>query len=98
LKKSGREHDLLCTVTETGDVRYVELSPDDRRIAVERTVQSNDDIYVIDAARGVPIRFTFDMSADRTPTWSPDGNLIVFSSNRKGSFDHYQKKRKRRRQ
>src|SRR5262249_27386697 len=82
---------LLSTVGEPGDLTYVELSPDEKRIAVERTVQSNEDIYLIDAARGVPTRFTCDSSADRAPGWSPDGSRIVFASNRKGSFDLYQK-------
>jgi eukaryotic-like serine/threonine-protein kinase len=82
---------LLSTVGEPGDLIYVELSPDEKRIAVERTVQNNEDIYLIDAARGVPTRFTFDPSADRAPGWSPDGSRIVFTSNRKGSFDLYQK-------
>ena len=41
--------------------------------------------------RGVPTRFTFDSADDVIPLWSRDGSRIVFSSNRKGVHDLYQK-------
>lgn len=37
------------------------------------------------------MRFTFDPAGERDPIWSPDGSRIVFTSNRKGHFDLYQK-------
>jgi dipeptidyl aminopeptidase/acylaminoacyl peptidase len=51
----------------------------------------NVDIWVMDLARGVRTRFTFDAAADVFPVWSPDGSRIVFSSNRKGHYDLYVK-------
>ena len=39
----------------------------------------------------VPTRFTFDSADDSLPLWSRDGTRIVFSSNRKGVDDLYQK-------
>jgi len=36
-------------------------------------------------------RFTSDVADDVFPVWSPDGSRIVFSSNRKGIQDLYQK-------
>jgi Tol biopolymer transport system component len=36
-------------------------------------------------------RFTTDAADDVAPIWSPDATRIVFGSNRKGSFDLYQK-------
>src|SRR5207253_50967 len=65
------------------------LSPDGRRVAVTRTVQGNDDIWILDADRVT--RFTFDPSPDQYPVWSPDGGRIVFRSSRKAHFDLYQK-------
>ena len=63
------------------------LSPDGRRAAVGRTVQGNMDIWLLDGTRTT--RFTFDSSRHLYPLWSPDGNRIVFDSNRKGHRDLY---------
>jgi Tol biopolymer transport system component len=65
----------------------VELSPDGKRVAVQRSVNGNTDVWLIDAARGVPTRFTFDATIDSYPLWSPDGSRIVFSSARKGIYN-----------
>jgi tricorn protease-like protein len=58
----------------------VELSPDGRRVAVQRLVNGNTDIWLIDTVRGVPSRFTFDASPEERPIWSPDGSRVVFAS------------------
>src|SRR5262249_42114167 len=70
----------------------VELSPDGKRVAVSRTVNGNMDVWLIDAVRGVPTRFTFDAAFfDRQPVWSADGSHVVFASARKGPFSLYLK-------
>jgi Tol biopolymer transport system component len=70
---------------------YPELSPDGRRLAVDRIVQGNQDIWLIDLQRPGATRFTFDAAADIRPEWSADGTQILFSSNRKNSYDLYAK-------
>ena len=70
---------------------FPELSPDGRRVAVDRTVQGNQDIWVMDILRGGAARFTFDAALDRRPLWSPDGTQMLFQSNRKGAYDLYAK-------
>jgi Tol biopolymer transport system component len=67
------------------------LSPDGRHIALFREVSGNIDVWLIDTARGVPTRFTFDSADDVNPVWSPDGRRIAFSSNRTGVHDLYVK-------
>ncbi|PYS08147.1 MAG: hypothetical protein DMG17_29475, partial [Acidobacteria bacterium] len=76
---------------DTSRLNNVELSPDGKRVAVYRAASSNQDVWLIDASRGVPKRFTFDAAGDMNPTWSPDGSRIVFHSNRKGIYNLYWK-------
>ena len=64
---------------DTADLTDVELSPDGKHVAVYRTVNSNPDIWLIDTARGVPTRLTFD-NVDQRPVWSPDGATIYYLS------------------
>jgi eukaryotic-like serine/threonine-protein kinase len=61
---------------------YMELSPNGARIAVQRIVDNNTDIWLVDVARGGSSRFTSNAANEQLPTWSPDGTRIVFSSNR----------------
>jgi serine/threonine protein kinase/Tol biopolymer transport system component len=67
------------------------LSPDGRRVALNRSVGRNFDVWILDLERSLFSRFTFDAAIDATPVWSPDGATIAFNSNRSGVFDLYQK-------
>jgi eukaryotic-like serine/threonine-protein kinase len=88
--RSGKAARTVGDPDDTG-LGYPELSPDGRRVAVDRTVQGNQDIWLIDLLRGGLTRFTFDAAIDRRPIWSPDGSQILFASNRKNHFDLYTK-------
>jgi dipeptidyl aminopeptidase/acylaminoacyl peptidase len=72
-----------------GPVNAPQLSPDEGRLAGDRTVGGNRDVWVVDLARGGLTRFTTDAAIDGFPVWSPDpgGSRIVFHSNRNGTFD-----------
>jgi Tol biopolymer transport system component len=82
LDRSGKE---LDTAGPAGNYRNVKLSPDEKRIAVQRSDSRDEfeDIWVIDVARGVPTRLTFGQP-NRFPVWSPNGDQIAFS---RGSQD-----------
>jgi Tol biopolymer transport system component len=54
-------------------------------------VQGNVDIYINEIAGGRQNRFTFDPTGETGAMWSPDASRIVFSSNRTGIFDLFQK-------
>lgn len=73
--------------------RYFEptLSPDGKRIALGRSDSDPGDIWIYDVARATSTRLTFDLAADVSPVWSPDGSRIVFASVRKGRFGIYEK-------
>ncbi|MBI4472755.1 MAG: protein kinase [Acidobacteria bacterium] len=67
------------------------FSSDGRRVAVIRTVGGNGDVWLLETTRGVLRRFTVHAASESLPLWSPDGNTIVFGSNRTGVADLYQK-------
>src|SRR5262245_34332807 len=90
LDRSGKSMGMIGA-TDSAGLAHAELSPDGKRVAVTRTVNGNTDVWLIDAARGVPTRFTFDAAIDQAPVWSPDGNRVAFHSNRKGKFHLYWK-------
>jgi Tol biopolymer transport system component len=87
--RTGRQVGV-AGATDEYSLQYPELASNGRRIAIDRTVQNNRDIYLLDLGRG-PRRLTFDADIDATPVWSPDGSRIVFRSSRRGVYDLYQK-------
>jgi Tol biopolymer transport system component len=68
-----------------------ELAPDGRRIALGRAPEGTGDIWLIDVARNVASRMTFDPGVDSYPLWSPDGQRLVFTSGRNGRMDVFEK-------
>ncbi|HYW47626.1 MAG TPA: protein kinase, partial [Bryobacteraceae bacterium] len=90
-----REGKSLGTVGSPATYSGVALSPDGKRVAVDLTdATGNQDVWVLDVARGNPTRFTFDPARDFLPVWSPDGTKLVFASDRAvaaGNYDIYQK-------
>jgi serine/threonine protein kinase len=68
------------------------VSPEGGRAAFQLIdAQGNGDIWVRDLTRGNDTRLTFDPRLDASPVWSPDGKKIIFSANRGGSMDLYEK-------
>jgi serine/threonine protein kinase len=69
------------------------LSFDGKRVAINRSdpQMGTNDLWLFDLLRGVPLRFTTDPGGESNPLWSPDGSRIVFTSNRDGVGNLYQK-------
>jgi Tol biopolymer transport system component len=63
------------------------MSPDNRRLAVQRADKGNVDIWLLDLDRNTPVRFTSEPEAEIAPVWSPLGDRVVFSSRRSGVFN-----------
>ena len=59
--------DRCCRRARRNSLQYPALSHDGLRVATDRTVLNNRDIYLIDFARGEPTRLTFDAGIDPTP-------------------------------
>lgn len=56
------------------------FSPDGKRIAFDRKVNGNTDIYVKNLVDGSIKRLTTKAAYEVNPTWSPDGSRIAFVS------------------
>ena len=60
------------------------LSPDGRSLLLQRTVQENIDLWLIDLQRNVSSRVTDNPGIDSMPVWSPDNNRVIFNSTSTG--------------
>jgi Tol biopolymer transport system component/DNA-binding winged helix-turn-helix (wHTH) protein len=56
----------------------IAISPDGMRVAVERDLQGNTDVWILDGARAT--RLTMAPGFDRFPVWSPDGTKVILQS------------------
>jgi len=54
-------------------------------LVYEQEVEGNVDLYLLAAGEGAPRRLTVDPGEDSLARWMPDGERIVFSSNRTGT-------------
>jgi len=70
------------------------LSPDGKQIAAvkEDPATLNRDIWLLEWARNVPTRITFDPAIEDALIWSPDGLRIAFSAVRNGNADIFEMK------
>jgi eukaryotic-like serine/threonine-protein kinase len=86
-----REGKVLETIGEPSNYQALALSPDGMRVAVSMKNGTAANIWLLDLSRGTSTRLTFGSAKDTDPVWSPDGSRIIFSSNRDGSNNLYEK-------
>jgi serine/threonine protein kinase/Tol biopolymer transport system component len=79
-------------VLGTDNFNVIRFSPDGKTLSTSIYDNSGgEDIWLLDLARGVRTRFTFGPALSDDPVWSPDGKMIVFDSNRTGTYAIYEK-------
>jgi Tol biopolymer transport system component len=88
--RSGRE---LGSVGPPGDYGGIRLSPDGDHCAVEirDPVTGMMGVWVMELTRGVATRLSSAGSMNVSPTWSPDGGRIVWTSSRAGHWNLVQR-------
>ena len=88
-----REGNRLGTLGSPADYSNPSFSPDGRSLAVgiRDPATRTRDIWIFDLDRATSRRLTFDPADDAAPAWSPDSQRIMFTSNRKGHRDIWQR-------
>ena len=86
--RAGREEPLASPLLAYQRPR---VSRGGTRVAVDVDGPEGADIWIHDLARGTETRFTTDPGIDNAPLWTPDGERVVFASNRDGQTDLFWK-------
>jgi Tol biopolymer transport system component len=91
LDRTGKQ---ISTVGDPAAYANPRLSPDGTKLAVAVADASRaaTDIWIYDLLHGGKTRLTFDSSLNFSPTWSPDGVQVVFSSTRRNGFPQLYRK------
>ncbi len=71
------------------DLRSPALSADERSVVAHRMEAGQSQLWLLDLNRGVTSRITEGDVGGQSAVWSPDGQSIAYSSERKGSPDLY---------
>jgi serine/threonine protein kinase len=82
--RSGRALGTLGSSEQLG-LSNLRLSPDGRRVAVERSLKNETDLWLLASTRQMRFTHGSDGSLTRLPVWSPDGSRIAFESIRSAS-------------
>ena len=86
--RQGREAPIAAEPRPYGSLQ---LSPDGRQVVMDVRDPENSDIWIYDLGRETLRRFTFDAAVDQWPRWTPDGERIIFSSDRDGAWGLFAK-------
>jgi tricorn protease len=65
-----------------GEESFPRFSPDGSEIGYTAAYNGNLDVYVMSTKGGTPTRVTYQSHFDRMVDWHPEGNKLLFASNR----------------
>ena len=84
----GHEEVLDVPAEDYGELR---VSPDGTRVAAAIQRGETSSIWTADVTRGTLSRVTSEAANEATPIWTPDGEQVVFTSDRDGGQGLYRK-------
>jgi len=85
-----RSRQILKEFGPEAHVQSLALSPDGSKIALSIWMDGEgQDVYLLESEGGGLIRLTSDPALDLDPSFSKDGEFVLFSSDRSGSFELY---------
>ncbi len=87
IDRNGKAEPLGLPQAEFGDFK---ISPDGNAIAIPIIEEGHSNIWIYNLTRRTLTRFSFGES-DYSPVWIPDGEWIVFRSDRSGTRHFYRK-------
>ena len=80
------------TLGDDADYHNARPSPDRRHVALAiHDTNGLPDLWVYEFSRQIRTRISFGPEPDFNPVWSPDGDTLIFQSDRNGQFDLYRK-------
>jgi serine/threonine protein kinase/Tol biopolymer transport system component len=84
---------LLRTLLTDDGLYEPRLSPDGKRLVVMKKDPKKGamDLWVVDLGRDVRSRLSSGLANHESPTWSPDGTRVAWSSDRDGMYNLYVK-------
>ena len=93
IDRAGKNQQILG-VPVGGNYTQLALSPDGTRAAIVsgQFNGSETDIWLLDLRHFSLSRLTYDSGAERYPLWSPDGDRVLYASDRAGPYDFYVKR------
>jgi eukaryotic-like serine/threonine-protein kinase len=76
----------MGTVGDPGSFQELELSPDEKKLAVTDSNSAAASIWIYDLGGKLRNKLTYNSGVSHSPTWSPDGREIAFTSHQQSSI------------
>jgi serine/threonine protein kinase len=87
--REGKRLETLLSEERDGEIVNLRFSPDRTRLAVDRTVNDNTDVWIYEIGIHRWNKVTSSPSPETAPVWSHDSQYLAYASDRDGSRQIY---------